>query len=452
MALTLLNIGILSSRRGDYGKALQALTEAGQIYEALGVDRGARLVDLEMLPTCVALNLREESAAAAERAIEGLRRLAMPFELGQALLSAGRLADADGDAEVARGHTAEARAIFSEMGNRVWGDSATLQEARLLAKAAAEDPESVDEAELRQSLEGCRAATSALEQTGARDQAAFGLLVEGRCLARLGDVDAAHSCYQRACETASRLDADHLLFQGHEAIGDLLQESAPMDAVENYRRAIGHLETVRSRAVVSELKTAFLTDKSDVYERLVELLIREPTTETISEAYRYVERSKSRTLLEDLRAGQAGASRSRGSKVTRLVQRIRDLRAQLNTAYMTAYAGNGRPGDSLSRSGQGDSVANLEQALARATRELELAEVKERGHYGPVAHSNAAERPLPAGELLIEFYSVGDGSACVRAARRRDRTATGGSTSRILRRWPISSASRSASARSVPSM
>ena len=59
--------------------------------------------------------------------------------------------------------------------------------------------------------------------------------------------------------------------------------------------------------------------------------------------------------------------------------------------------GNAVP-ETFSRSGQGDSVADLEKALARATRELELAEVKERKHYGPVAHSTAAERPLPAGE------------------------------------------------------
>jgi tetratricopeptide (TPR) repeat protein len=406
VALTLLNIGILSSRRGDYGRALQALTEAGQIYDSLGVDRGARMVDLEMLPACVALNLREESAAAAERAIEGLRRLAMPFELGQALLSAGRLAEADGNVELARAHTSEARAIFGEIGNRVWEDVARLQEARLLAQVAADESADVDETELRESLASCRAATAELEQVGALDRAAFGLLIEGAVLARLGDVDAAHACYARACETATRLNADHLLFQAYEAIGDLLASSAPGEAVESYRRAIEHLEAVRSRTVTAELKVAFLTDKSDVYERLVGLLIREPSTAAIAEAYRYVERSKSRTLLEDLQAGPASASRARGSRAARLAQRVRDLRTQLNTAYMAAYEGNAVP-ESFSRSGQGDSVADIEKALARATRELELAEASEPGHDAPVEPTAVALAPLPDGDVLVEFYSVG---------------------------------------------
>src|SRR5204862_6452089 len=118
---------------------------------------------------------------------------------------------------------------------------ARLQEARLLARLAAADAASdVDADELRQCLASCRAATSSLEQSGALDRAAFGLLIEGAVLARLGDVEAARDCYERARETASHLDADQLLFQAYEAIGDLLESSSPDEAVESYRRAIEH--------------------------------------------------------------------------------------------------------------------------------------------------------------------------------------------------------------------
>ncbi|MGE3913134.1 MAG: CHAT domain-containing protein, partial [Chloroflexota bacterium] len=409
VALTLLNVGILSFRRGDYGKALQALTEAGQIYEALGVDRGARLVDLQMLPTCIALNLREESSAAAERAIEGLRRLAMPYELGQALLWAGRLADADGNPELARAHTAEARAIFGQMGNRVWEDTARLQEASLLARAATVDPENLDTDELLASLDGCRTATGSLEGAGALDRAAFGLLIEGAVVALLGDLDAAHACYERALATAVKLNADHLLFQAHEALGELLETSAPDEAAESYRQAINHLETVRSRAVATELKVAFLTDKADVYERLVALLVQEPSSESIAEAYRYVERSKSRALLEDVLAGSSSPTRTRRSRATRLAQRVRDLRTQLSAAYLAAYEGNAVPsGDALARSGQGDSITDLEQALARASRELDLAGGSERTQPDQIDQVALAETPLPPGDVLVEYYSIGE--------------------------------------------
>ena len=145
-----------------------------------------------------------------------------------------------------------------------------------------------------------------LEQAGTLDRAASGLLVEGALLAQLGESEAAHACYERARETAERLNADHLLFQAHEALGGLLESTDPDAAVASYRRAIDHLEAVRSRAVAAELKTAFLADKADVYERLVGLLVREPSPAAVAEAYRYVERSKSRALLEDLLAGAGG--------------------------------------------------------------------------------------------------------------------------------------------------
>jgi tetratricopeptide (TPR) repeat protein len=413
VALTLLNIGILSYRRGEYGKSLQALTEAGQIYENLGVDRGGRMVDLEMLPTCIALNLREESNAAADRAIGGLRRLKMPFELGQALLWAGRLAEAAGNIELARAHTAEARTIFGEMGNRLWEDSARLQEAGLLTRMAAAEPDAVGTDELLQHLAASRAATGSLERAGALDRAAFGLLVEGAMLAQLGDLEAATGCYARARDAASKLNANHLLFQAHEALGTLLESAAPEDAAESYRQAVEHLEAVRSQAVAAELKVAFLADKTDVYERLVGLLVREPNAEAISEAYRYVERAKSRALLEDVLAGtdaarQHGGVKNRRSKASRLAQRVRDLRTQLSAAYLAAYEGNAAPSDDvLAQSEKGDSIADLEAALARAARQLELAGGSEHAAAPYVDLVALAETPLPENDVLIEYYSVG---------------------------------------------
>jgi tetratricopeptide (TPR) repeat protein len=436
VAQSLVNIGILSYRRGEYGQSLNALTDARQIYEVLKDDRSVYMTDFEILPVCIALNLREESAAAAERAIDGLRRFAVPFELAQALLWAGHLAATTGDAALARARTAEARELFGQLGNRLWEAQAQLQEASLVT-GAGPDAEAADEgddsypgeedsqdespvegdgaerdaraaADLRTLLDGCRLATQSLEQAGAVDKATFGLLVEGAMLARLGDADAARACYEQARDAAERLNVDHLLFQAHEALGALLESAEPDAAVESYRRAVDHLEAVRSRAVTTELKVAFLTDKADVYERIVSLLIQEPTGPSVAEAYRYVERSKSRALLDDLMEQAPGAAGKKKSRASRLEQRVRDLRAQLSVAYLEAYANNMAPSDdSLTRSGKDGSIADLESALARASRQLELAGG---GQHAPQQHQDQAalaETPLPDGDVLIEYYSIG---------------------------------------------
>ena len=456
VAQTLLNIGILSRRRGDYGRALQVLTEAGQINESLGDERGARLVDLQILSTSVALNLREESRSAAERAVGGLRTLDMPWELGQALLAAGAVAELSGDVGQAVARIDEARAIFDRLGNQVWEALARLQRARLMLGPGADGP--VDESggcaedgdrdapvarrdaapvTLQQALAGCRDATETLEAAGALDHGAFGRLVEAALLARLSehglaDRGEALSRYRDVINAAGALHADHWLHQAHAAIGDLLHADNPEAAAESYRRAIDHLEAVRSRARANDLKLSFLADKADLYERLVGLLVEVGTLEALTEAYSVVERSKSRSLLEDLLNGAAPARGGRQSRVARLAQRVRDLRTRLNSAYVLAYGGEAVPSlDSVSRSGHAEAVTRLEEEFAQATRELQLAATPGRGEAGPAA-GDSLPRP-PRGVALVEFYAVGqellafvitEGGLCLRRVTTLDEVAT----------------------------
>ncbi len=408
VALTLLNIGILCYRRSDYGRALQALSQAGSIYQSLGVERGARLVDLQMLPTAVALNLRAESTAAAERAIEGLRALAMPFELGQALIAAAGLAESEGALPLARARIDEACEIFSRIGNRVWEAGARLQRARLVAIGGGlEDGAAAPE--LWQALGECQTATQRLEAAEALDRAAFGRLVEGVLLVRLGAAPEALDCFGRVLAAAGALHADHLLFQAHAAIGELLETTDVAAAIASYRRAIDHLEHVRARALADDLQLSFLADKADLYERVVGLLIERETAEALAEAYDFVERSKSRTLLEELLAGDETAWVPRRSRVASLVRRVRDIRTRLNDAYTVVYGADQVPSwSSVARSGEAATVTDLEQEFLRATRELQLAARAESAIPLVGAGAESSDLSLPNGVALIEFYSVGD--------------------------------------------
>ena len=99
---------------------------------------------------------------------------------------------------------------------------------------------------------------------------------------------------------ADSLDADHLRYRARAALGDLLAPVDSESALESYRSAVRTLEAVRGRARADDLKRAFLADKSDLYERAVVLLLRQRTPERIAEAYRLVESSKSRSLLEEI--------------------------------------------------------------------------------------------------------------------------------------------------------
>jgi CHAT domain-containing protein len=399
VALTLQNIGILSHRRGDYGGAVHALTEARTMYEALGSKRGLAIVDLELLPTFAALNLVDEARQAAARAISALRAQEMPFELGQALLSAGRLATSADQWAMARAMIAEARDIFERQGNELWEARAALVDADLALRNS-------EEADLESALATCHRAVAYFDSVGSLEGAAGGRLIEGHLLLVLGQDEPALASFEAVLEAATELGSDHLLFQAHSALGDLLAMTSSAEAIEHYATAADHLDAVRMRARADDLKMSFLTDKNQLYERAVALLVGTGTPESIARAYAFVERSKSRSLVEELLGGTWRSSGRRKSASDKLLRRVRDIRARLNAAYVKAYAADATPSErSLERSQDPNGIAALEQEFAAAVRELQLAA---RGGETGGAEQVDGVAPVPAGTALLEFFSVGN--------------------------------------------
>lgn len=398
VALTLQNIGILSQRRGDYGGALHALTEARTIYESLGVERGLALVDLELLPTFAALNLVDEARQAASRAISGLRSLEMPFELGQALLSLGRLAASAEQWPVAQGALVEAREIFERQGNALWEARAALAEVDVVLRGT-------EEPDLESALDTCRRAIAYFESVGSREGAVSGRLHEGQLLLAQGEADRAMLSFEAVIKDGGTLGADHLLYQAHATLGDMLSMTSADVAIDHFEQAVDHLDALRMRARADDLKMAFQTDKGQLYEQAVALLVEMGTPDAIQRAYGFVERSKSRSLVEELLGGTWRPAGRRRSASDKLLRRVRDIRARLNAAYVQAYAADATPSErSLESSGEADGIAALEREFAAAVRELQLS-----ARGGETGGSEQVDglAPLPDGTALLEFFSVG---------------------------------------------
>jgi CHAT domain-containing protein/tetratricopeptide (TPR) repeat protein len=405
VALTLLNIGVLLCRRGDYGAALQALTEARRLDESLNYERALAVDDLELLPVLTALNLTTEARATATRAIAELRALDMPFELGMALVAAGRLAGDREEWETAQTMVREAHALFERTGSTLWASLAQLLDAEIVAR------HSETEDDLVTALKACRAATATFHDRGAVDHVVEGHLLEGQLTAQLGESDASLESLRRALEIADSLGADHLRYRAHAALGDVLAPSDPESALDCYRSAVRSLEAVRGRARADDLKRAFLADKSDLYERAVVLLLHQRTPARIAEAYRLVESSKSRSLSEEI--AERDTSRdvtqlaSQRREVKALVRRIDTLRTKLATVYSKTFVGNGPPrGNDVGSSAEAPTIGKLERELSEATRELQLLSRPD-GVDEPGTDSTVIA-PLPDGTVLVEYYAIGD--------------------------------------------
>jgi ATP/maltotriose-dependent transcriptional regulator MalT len=159
-------------------------------------------------------------------------------------------------------------------------------------------------------------------------------LLLARLSLRTGELAAAHAESSRAIERLARLEAPVLQYQAHFLMGQIQQASGDLSgAYDSCQRARESLETLRSSLHGEELKIAFMKNRLEVYENLVELcLLRGERPDGAEESFGYIEMAKSRSLAE-LLTPSGPAIRPAEAGQSELVRRIREMREELNWYY-----------------------------------------------------------------------------------------------------------------------
>ena len=412
LATVRMNLGLLHIGRGEYARALEELTASRELCAQLGLDQKGVAADLDLAKVYLALNLDRESAEASARAAATLRRLDLPFELANALLRAALATERAGQIAEARARVDEARALFARVGNAVWENVATVHALRLAVAAG-------DVAEPDGLLEAVATAAERLEALGALDHAAAAHLLAGDVDARRGRREAALASYRSALAIGARLGADDIQQLGQAACGVLAEADAPDEALTAYGSAVEHLERLRARARADDLKLSVVANGVDLYERIARLLLRGTGAEP--EAFRWLERGKSRGLLEEAVAasGPAAVQRRESPEIARARERVAEARARLNRAYDARYtldatiAARGSEADA-------DDLAALERELRQATRELQiLLRPDGAADVSAMLDVKRVQAALAPGVVLAEYAFLGEELACFVVARDR---------------------------------
>lgn len=123
-----------------------------------------------------------------------------------------------------------------------------------------------------------------------------------------------------------------------------LAEQAGRDAqaIDLYRRSVEAIERQRASISTEASKIGFVGQRQSVYERLIRLLLRQRDT---GAAYEYVERSKSRALVDMLATrmqsvSAVGAEAGEGDALGRFLDRERELKRQSPLSLAGAGAGS----------------------------------------------------------------------------------------------------------------
>lgn len=418
LATVQMNLGLLHISRGEYGQALEALLASRTLCEELGLELKRAAVDVDLTRAYRALSLEAEAAESVGHAIATFRQLDMPFEQATALLLSGQVAELRGDTSMARHDLAEARALYARVGNAVWETIAALAGLRL---SVAESARHTLPALLAEASE----IAARLEQLGAPEHAAGGHLLVAEIQIRLGEMLSARGSLQAALDLGKRIGADAVLFQAHQAEGEILEAAAPDEARASYELAVDHLERLRARARADDLKLSVVGGGESLYERIARLLLgpvttyceacaphyHHSTTARGRDAFRWLERGKSRGLLEDTRGEQARTAGAASPRLRRARERVGELRARLNAAYAQQYALDtpvARGASALA-----NDLEKMERDLSRATRELQIL-MRGDGAIDVTSLIDVerVQAALDERTCLIEYVILGDEIAC----------------------------------------
>ena len=393
------NIAYLYYLRGEYSRAIEMLRATRVECERNGDAHVLALCYLDLSEIYLELNLSSEAKETAHEGYLRFQKLGMGYEEAKCqayeAMASSQLGKALGSLEL----FAQARAKFVSEKNLVWPWLMDLYQAVVL----------YNEGRLFEARRLCSAATQFFDSSFLPGKAVLCHLLLARLALRTGELADARAESARAIERLARLEAPVLHYQAHFLMGQIQQASGDFaGAYDSCQKARASLETLRSSLHGEELKIAFMKNRLEVYESLVELcLMRAERPDGTAESFGYIEMAKSRSLAELLmRSGPAIRPTDAGQ--SELVRRIREMREELNWYYRRIEIEQLRaeaPSPGRIEKLEKEALAH-ENELLHVLRELPQSES---ATHGPAIRSlDAIRASLPQHSALIEYFSLKD--------------------------------------------
>jgi CHAT domain-containing protein/tetratricopeptide (TPR) repeat protein len=393
------NIAYLYYLRGEYSRAIEMLRATREECEKNGDAHVLALCYLDLAEIYLELNLCTEAKESAHDGYLRFQKLGMGYEEAKCQAYEAMALSQLGKALGALDLFARARAKFVAEKNMVWPWLMDLYQAVVL----------YNEGRLFEARRLCSGAAQFFDGSFLPGKAVLCHLLLARLSLRTRELAAAQAESSRAIERLARLEAPVLHYQAHFLLGQIQQTSGDLpNAYESCQKARGFLETLRSSLRGEELKIAFMKNRLEVYESLVDLCLIAERSNAAEESFGYIELAKSRSLAELLkRSGPAIRPADAGQ--SELVRRIREMREELNWYYRRIEIEQLRaeePSSERIEKLQKEALAH-ENELLHVLREMPQSE--EDANQNPAISSLENVRAcLPPQAALVEYFSVKD--------------------------------------------
>jgi CHAT domain-containing protein len=392
------NIGCLALFQGQYDRALDYLERSRRRYVALDMPHESAIAELELADAYLELNLAPEAAAIYGRIIPTFAELGLRAEQARALAHHGRAHLLLGQIEPARAALAEARALYVAEANPVGEAVVSLTEAQL-HYAAGHYAEAVWVA---------AQADAPLAEAGAWGRSLLARWLCGEAARALGQAREARRILEAALREADQHVAPQVTQRCHTSLGLLAATAGnAVEAEASFKQAIAIIEDLRAPLPAEEFRTAFVADKLTPYAELARLCLDDGRPERVAEALGYVERARSRALVDMLGGALTARLKPDDPFEAELVRRLETLREELNWFYSQIN----HPRDSLASRSAAVMASLHEAAREREAAVLEITrQLRQRGH-SPLVRVEPLDLALLQRELgedtaLVEYFSL----------------------------------------------
>lgn len=394
------NIAYLYYLRGEYSRAIEMLHTTRINAKKIGDAYHYSLCNLDLSELYLELNLSAEAADLAQQGYEGFRKLGMGYESAKCLAFSAMAASQRDHAFEGIELFSQARESFVKEKNRVWPSLIDLYQALVF----------FNEGRYFESRRHCAEALQSFLTLKLASKAAMAELLLARIALRTDDAGKAFEHASSALEKVERLELPVLAYQAYLLLGNIYAARGQHDqAYGSYQNARQALETLRGNLRGEELKIAFIKNRVEVYEHLVELCLTQQKA-AAEEAFTYIEEAKSRSLMDMfVRPALAASEKKQGQ--SELVSSIRDLREELNWYYNLIEREQLQPEQhSVERIAALEKQArHREKELARILREATETDASAAGLQTPSHVPIATIREaIPADTLLVEYFRVHD--------------------------------------------
>jgi tetratricopeptide (TPR) repeat protein len=390
------NLGLLGLFTGRYDQALDQLEHVRRAYTELSMPYRALRVELDLADAYLELNLAPEAAAIASRLSIRFAELGLRAERARALACHGRALGLLRESDRARPLLAEAADLYTAEGNELDAAFMTLVEAQLLY------------------AEGdFQAALAAAKRSEAPFAAArtWGRLLVARWLqgeaARARGLPSAQMLLESVLHEAEARAQPQIVYRSLTSLGLLARSSGELDvARQAFEGSVAVIEALRAPLPAEEIRRSFLFDKLTPFSELARLWLAAATVEGNARAFEYVERARSRALVDMLVGAVNVPSRPRNAFEGDLLRQLEQLREELQGYYTRLN----RPDGAAARTPHGRdelyaAVREREERVLELRRRIEHSGGTLPGRVAPL-DVDQLQRALGVDAALVEYFSL----------------------------------------------